>query len=120
MNLPNLIINIIIFTEAKVEYLECPTQQCNDSVLTMTCKVSSVGLVWTVEKYGYEVLFTKSSPVGSTDIEGPFKAVLTEFEPEVSTLSIQIDPSMNGMKVECIDGLNGGPIQSCTLNIISE
>ena len=115
-----MIINIIISTEAKVQYLECPTQQCNDSVLTMTCKVSSVGLAWRVEKYGYEVLFTRSSPVGSTDIEGPFKAVLTEFEPEVSTLSIQIDPSVDGMKVECIDGLNGGPIQSCTLNIISE
>ena len=86
----------------------------------MTCKVSSVGLVWRVKKYDYEVLFTKSNPVGSTDIEGPFKAVLTEFEPEVSTLSIQINPSMNGMKVECIDGLNGGPVQSCTLNIIIE
>ena len=73
------------------------------------------------EKYNYEVLFTKSSPVGSTDIEGPFKAVLTEFEPEVSTLSIQINPSMDGMKVECIDGLViGGLIQSCILNIISE
>ena len=119
MNLPNLIINIIIFTEAKVEYLECPTQQCNDSVLTMTCKVSSVGLLWNVVD-SYQVLFTKSSPVGSTYIEGPFKAVLTEFEPEVSTLSIQINPSMNGMKVECSDELNGGPIQSCTLNIISE
>ena len=115
-----MIINIIIFTEAKVVYLECPTQQCNDSVLTMTCKVSSVGLVWSVVTYGYNALFTKSSPVGSTYIEGPFKAVLTEFEPEVSTLSIQINPSMDGMKVRCIDGLNGGPIQSCTLNIISE
>ena len=120
MNLPNLIINIIIFTEAKVEYLECPTQQCNDSVLTMTCKVSSVGLKWRVKKYSYDKLFIATDPVGSTDIEDPFKAVLTEFEPEVSTLSIQIDPSMDGMKVECIDGLNGGPIQSYTLSIISK
>ena len=117
MNLPNFIVNIIIFTEAKVEYLECPTQQCNDSVLTMTCKVSSVGLQWKADSY--KVLFIKSNPVGSTDIEGPFKAVLTEFEPEVSTLSIQINPSMDGMKVECSDELNGG-IQSCILNIISE
>ena len=118
MNLPNLIINIIVFTEAKVEYLECPPQQCNDSVLTMTCKVSSFGLLWNVVD-SYQVQFT-SSPVGSTDIEGPFKAVLTEFKPQVSTLSIQINPSMNGMKVECSDEQNGGPIQSCTLNIISE
>ena len=118
MNLPNLIINIIIFTEAKVEYLECPIQQCNDSVLTMTCKVSFFGLLWKVDSY--QVLFFKSRPVGSTDIEGPFKAVLTEFEPQVSTLSIQINPSMDGMKVECSDELKGGPIQSCILNIISE
>ena len=105
-----------------VSEFECPPpQQCNDSVLVMKCEVSNIGLVWRINKYNYETQFNAVHSAGSTDIDGPFKAVLMKSDPTVSisTLSIEVDPSMDGIEVECIDGLYGFS-KSCVLDVISK
>ena len=87
----------------------------------MTCEISNTGLAWRINKYSYETLFTAVHSPGSTDIDGPFKAVLIKSDPAVyiSTLSIEVDPSMDGIEVECIDGLYGLK-KSCVLDVISK
>ena len=105
-----------------VNEFECPPpQQCNNSVLVMTCEISNTGLAWRINKYSYETLFTAVHSPGSTDIDGPFKAVLIKSDPAIyiSTLSIEVDPSMDGIEVECIDGLFGFS-ESCVLDVISK
>ena len=89
--------------------------------MIITCKLSNIGLAWRIQKYNYETLFTAVDSAGSTDIDGPFKAVLIKSDPAVyiSTLSIEVDPSMDGIEVECIDGLYGFS-ESCVLDVISK
>ena len=89
--------------------------------MIITCELSNIGLAWRIQKYNYETVFTTVDPAGSTDINGPFKAVLIKSDPaiSISTLSIEVNPSMDGIKVECIDGLFGFS-KSCVLDVISK
>ena len=111
-----------LFIGADISGFECPPpQQCSNNTLIITCKLSNIGLAWRIQKYSYETLFTAVDSAGSTDIDGPFTAVLIKSDPAlyISTLSIEVDPSMDGIEVECIDGLNGFS-KSCVLDVISK
>ena len=108
---------------AGVTDLLCPPpQECSTTSLNVTCKIEHYGLVWKVwklEHFDFTELFTAADPAGTIETEGPFTAVLNQTNPALSSLFITPDPSMNGINVDCIDGLNGGK-KSCELSVISK
>ena len=67
------------------------------------------------------MLFTAANSAGDTIIKGIFQAVLNTSNPamQVSTLLVNIGPSMNSVRVECIDGLHGDS-KHCQLRFLSE
>ena len=64
------------------------------------------------------MLFTAANSAGDTIIKG---AVLNTSNPamQISTLLINIGPSINNVRVECIDGLHGDS-KHCQLRFLSE
>ena len=100
--------------------LLCPSaQKCSTTVITVTCRIKEFGLVWRVEGLNYTKLFTAADATNTTASHGPFTAVLYQTSPAFSSLFITPDPSMDGLFVDCLDGLYGGT-NSCELNVISK
>ena len=75
--------------------------------------------MWKVNHFDFTELFTAADPAGTIETEGPFTAVLNQTNPALSSLFITPDPLMNGINVDCIDGLYGGK-KSCKLRVISK
>ena len=67
------------------------------------------------------MLFTAANSAGDTIIKGRFQAVLNTSNPamQISTLLVNIGPSMNNVRVECIDDLHGDS-KHCQLRFLSE
>ena len=67
------------------------------------------------------MLFTAANSEGDTIIKGLFQAVLNTSNPamQISTLLVNIGPSMNNVRVECIDDLHGDS-KHCQLRFLSE
>ena len=86
-----------IFIGADISGFECPPpQQCSNNTLIITCELSNIGLVWRIQKYNYETVFTTVDPAGSTDINGPFKAVLIKSDSNIRIYSFNWSQSIYG------------------------
>ena len=66
------------------------TQSESSNTLSLTCSISNVGLVWRVQTYNYEMLFTAANSEGDIIIKGLFQAVLNTSNPtmQISTLLV--------------------------------
>ena len=107
--------------DSTVNSLVCPpSQQCYDeSHLILSCETKGVGLAWKISQISFEIRYNYHDPVGSTDIKGNFQTSLDQRQPAKSTMKITPTTSMQGLQIDCIDGIDGDK-RSCILEVIGK
>ena len=106
---------------SNVTSLVCPpSQQCyNDSHLILSCETEWVILAWIINQQSFEIVYNYHDPVGSTDTDGNFQTSLDQREPAKSTMKVTPTTLMQGLQIDCIDGLDGDK-RSCILEVIGK
>ena len=107
--------------DSKVTSLICPpSQQCyNESHLILYCETEAVVLAWRIDQQSLEIIYNYHDPVGRSDINGNFQTSLDQRTPAKSTMKVTPTTSMHGLKIDCIDGIDGDK-RSCILEVISK
>ena len=107
--------------DSAVIALICPfSQQCyNEGHLILSCETEAVVLAWRIDQQSLEIIYNYHDPVGSNDTFGNFQTSLDQRQPAKSTMKIIPTTSMYGLKIDCIDGIDGDK-KSCILEVISK
>ena len=107
--------------DSNVTSLICPfSQQCyNESHLILSCETEAVVLAWRIDQQSLEIIYNYHDPVGSTDTFRNFQTSLDQRQPAKSTMKVIPTTSMYGLKIDCIDGIDGDK-RSCILEVISK
>ena len=107
--------------DSTVTSLICPpSQQCyNDSHLILSCETEGPVLAWRINQQSFEIVYNYHDPVGSTDTDGNFQTSLDQRQPAKSTMKITPTTSMQGLQIDCIDGIDGDK-RSCILEVIGK
>ena len=108
--------------DSTVTSLICPpSQQCyNESHLILSCETEGVGLAWKINDQSFKT-YHSYDPVGSTSTYtiGNFQTSLDQREPAKSTMKVTPTTSMQGLQIDCEDGIDGDR-RSCFLEVIGK
>ena len=107
--------------DSTVTSLICPSsQQCYDeSHFILSCETEGAVLAWRINQQSFEIIYNYRDPVGSTDTVGNFQTSLDHRQPAMSTMKIIPTTSMQGLQIDCIDGIDGNK-RSCILEVIGK
>ena len=107
--------------DSTVTSLICPpSQQCyNESQLILSCETEGVVLAWRINQHSFKIVYSYDYPVGSTYTDGNFQTSLDQRQPAKSTMKVTPTTSMQGLQIDCIDGIDGDK-RSCILEVIGK
>ena len=109
--------------DAAVQFFECPPQVvCSTASVHYECQTSGRVLVWRVTGNAIskiKLIFTVRDENGTSKVQGNFTAKLIQQLPATSLLTFGADLSLDGIWVECIDGLDGNT-RACQVATIGE
>ena len=107
--------------DSTVTSLICPPpQQCyNDSHLILSCETEKAVLVWKIIQESVEIVYYYHDPVGSTHTKGNFETSHDQKTPAKSTMKVTPTTSMQGLQIDCIDGIDEDK-RSCILEVIGK